>query len=255
MSRLFSGQKPLEIASPCLVELANRNGIPCQEKIDARILLNLIRHAWLCKTNPLEIPQEPATPDDLRLLAELGMTNEIKPPKTGNGFEGTILLGGYLKDIQKCTSFIRDQSKAGIETGTIYVLTRYHLPVHDSVTHPTEMEIEQSIWGKAMGLHGIYPKFVSTPLEHENGSMLLRIPTTVKMVQKFIHSKPGTGTWLVVTSQPFVTLEYQNVLEGVDLEDASDNYTFMEAGPAADPELPLATYLDEVTRLLIQSLK
>ncbi len=274
MNTLFTGQRGVEIASRELVELANRNGIECQNGISARILSEKIQTTLTRKEeHQYQIQGEPATEENLRLLDALGMVRAVEPPPAN--YEGTLLLGGTLGAMRRRLAFVLEQWRAQnhLDTGTIYFLVSQRsvenenmdalctpdgIPFksHWTLSEPapkTETDVARIIWEQSIIPLGINATFVDTPFQPTKTAETKRSPNTTDTVIEFLKLNPEQGMWLVASSQPFVQRQALNVIEV--LGNCSAGYTVVEMGPSASPDLPLQTYLDEVARLLWQSLK
>ena len=88
--------------------------------------------------------------------------------------------------------------------------------------------------------------FIDTPLQPTPDGKT-RHPNTTDTAKEFLKVNPKPGTYLVVSSQPFVarhTLNVQNALP--------NGFTVVGIGYAAALTTPFKTFLDETARLLCE---
>lgn len=256
-----------------LLELAERNGIACSANTTAEELSASMQARWLrAEEHQFQIPKGPPNDRELFLLKNLGMVWAVEPPPMN--YEGTLLLGASLTGMRRRLAFVLQQraTQKGLDTGTIYFLTSKRSVKNESMDAlntpdgipfktgwmppaaipETETDIARILWAQSDIPKGMLAEFVDTPLQPTETAGITRNPNTTDTVSEFMTRNPIQGTWLMASSQPFIERQLLNVEETLKIFPGA--YTIIEMGPAAAPDLPLKTYLDEVARLLYQQL-
>lgn len=270
---LFTPKDGVDCPVSDLRELAEQNGIPCSHNTTAKELSAKMQTRWLrAEEHQFQIPKGPPNERELFLLDKLGMVREIEPPPMN--YEGTLLLGASMKGMRRRLAFILQQWAAhkGLDTGTVYFLTSERSVKNenmDSLNTPdgipfkaewkpagamlkTETDVARILWEQSAIPKGMLAEFVDTPLQPTETAGVTRNPNTTDTVVEFMTCNPVQGTWLMASSQPFIQRQLLNVEETLKVFPGA--YIIVEMGPAAPPDLPLKTYLDEVARLLYQQL-
>lgn len=261
-----------------LLDLALCHGIEVSNDVTAKDLSQAIQERWLRKTeHQYQIPGGLPSPKDMALLKELNLVDAAPAPP--RPYAGALILGATVVAVRKRLAYLVEQCKKNPDASgfrvtipTVYMLggarpldkekesptvltTPAELPFKDESrwTPPAEMPTtEAGMMRLVFEQSDITPwggVFIDTPLQSTPDGKT-RHSNTTDTVKEFLKTNPRPGTYLAVSSQPFVarqTLNVQNVLP--------ESFTVVGIGYAAAPTTPLKTFLDEVARLLYEETK
>lgn len=256
-----------------LLDFARRHGIEVRDNVTAKDLSQAMQERWLRKTeHQYQIPGGSPPPEDMTLLKELNLVDAVPAPP--RPYAGALILGATVVAVRKRLAYLveecrknPDASGFSVTFPTVYLLggarpldkdkespsvltTPAELPFKADWTPPTEMPTtEAGMMRLVFEQSDITPwegVFIDTPLQPTPDGKT-RHPNTMDTVKEFLKANSQPGTYLAVSSQPFVarqTLNVQNALP--------DSFTGVVIGYAAAPTTPLKTFLDEVARLLFE---
>lgn len=251
---------------PALLTLARRHGIEASNDISALGLSEALSKHWLRTTeHQYQIPGGPPSIEDLALLQELNLTEAVLTPPWQ--YDGALILGATIVAVRKRLAYLVDQCRGGVAVSTIYLLggarpldpikesrealcTPADLPFKADWTPPEQMPTTEAGMMELVLQQSQLPEnwkyeLVNTPLQPTpNGKT--RHPNTADTAKEFLKTNPKPGTYLVVSSQPFIARQTINVRRVLP----RDMYSLVGIGYAAGPGTLLKTFLDEIVRLL-----
>lgn len=266
---LIRDGKPVE----ALPNLARCHGIEVSGEITAQDLSQAMQERWLRKTeHQYQIPGGPPSPEDMLLLQELGLVDAVPAPS--RPYAGALILGATVVAVRKRLAYLVEQctknpdpSGFSVTFPTVYMLggarpldkdkespavlsTPAELSFKDGWTSPAEMPTtEASMMRLVFEQSDITPwegVFIDTPLQPTPDGKT-RHPNTADTVKEMLKLNPKPGTYLAVSSQPFVARQTINVRRMLP-----EGITIVGIGYAAAATTPLKTFLDEVARLLYE---
>lgn len=202
--------------------------------------------------------------DCLGPLAALGFLREAEAPETSYSY--ALVLGATVVAVRKRLAFLRDEWERGVRFREIVLLgsERALLPDKegmDVLYNPQNAELpfpedraktaETPPRNEIEMMVAVYkqPDFpwtsrgITATAIHATGKA-----NTSDTVQVWLQEEqPEPGACLAVSSQPFVS--FQQVVIGNELP---EGFTVTGVGPLANPSLPLATFLDNVAKLIYE---
>lgn len=256
-----------------LRDLARRHGIEVSDDVTAKDLSQAMQERWLRKTeHQYQIPGGPPSPEDMALLKELNLVDAVPAPS--RPYAGALVLGAAIVAVRKRLAFLleqwnRDPEVSGFRVTfpTVYLLggarpldqekesptvlsAPVELPFKDGWTPSNEIPATEADMMRLVFEQSDIPPwkgvFIDTPLQPTADDQT-RQPNTADTVKEFLKTHPKPGTYLAVSSQPFVARQTINVRQVL-----SEGFTIVGIGGAAAATLPLKTFLDEVARLLYE---
>lgn len=259
-----------------LLDLARRYGIEVSDNVSASDLSQAMQERWLRKTeHQYQIPGGAPSPEDMALLKDLNLVDAVPAPS--RPYAGALILGATVVAVRKRLAYLAEQCKRDSDASgfsvtfpTVYLLggarpldkdkesptvltTPAELPFKADWTPPSEMPTtEAGMMRLVFEQSDITPwegVFVDTPLQPTPDGKT-RHPNTTDTVKEFLKTNPKPGTYLAVSSQPFVARQTMNVQQALP-----EGITVVGIGYAAAPTTPLKTFLDEVARLLFEETK
>lgn len=259
-----------------LLTLARRHSIEVSDDVTASDLSQAMQERWLRKTeHQYQIPGGPPSPEDMALLKELNLVDAVTAPS--EPYAGALILGATVVAVRKRLAYLLahyqvnpDESGFTVTFPTVYLLggarpldkdkesltvltTPAELPFKADWTPPSEMPATEAGMMRLVFEQSKLPPwegvFVDTPLQ-PTADAKTGHPNTTDTVKEFLKTDPKPGTYLAVSSQPFVTRQTMNVQQALP-----EGYTVVGIGYAAAPTTPLKTFLDEVARLLFEETK
>lgn len=272
MVLIRDGGRPVE----ALLSLARRYGIEVGEDVTAKDLSQAMQERWIRKTeHQYQVPGGPPSPEDMVLLKELNLVDAVPAPS--RPYAGALILGATVIAVRKRLAYLveehkRDPDASGfrVTIPTVYMLggarpldkdkesptvlsTPAELPFKDESrwTPPAEMPTtEAGMMRLVFEQSDITPcgagVFIDTPLQPTPDGKT-RHPNTTDTVKEFLRTNPKTGTYLAVSSQPFVARQTMNVKQALP-----EGFMVVGIGYAAAATTPLKTFLDETARLLFE---
>lgn len=258
---------------PGLITLACRHGVDVPDDVTAQDLSKAVQERWIRKTeHQYQIPGGPPSPEDLVLLKELGLVEAVPAPS--RPYAGALVLGGTVVAVRKRLAYLveqcaRDLNASGFRVtfSTVYMLggarpldkekesptvlsTPAEFPFKDGWTPPAEMPTTEAGMMRLVFEQSDTPPwagvFIDTPLQPTPDGKT-RHPNTTDTVKEFLKRGPMPGTYVAVSSQPFVARQTINVRQALP-----DGFNIVGIGYAVAATTPLKTFLDEVARLLYE---
>jgi len=268
----------LEVKSPPpspLLQLARHNGLDSAVETNQQ-LSDWMQQNWLRTTqHQYQISGGPPDETSLELLRQLGFVDErAAPPGT---YIAACLLGATRPAVIKRLYYLKDLHQRGVMTALVYLLGGARplneklesreqllkpsplLPFKEGWTPPRQMpKTEAPMMQLTFDQSELPPiwqgNLINTSMQR-NADGSDRRPNTTDTTQLFIkRAKPEPGKYLCVSSQPYV-FRQARLFQSVLSEAGQTNIELYGIGPAANPELALAKYLDEVARYVYVATK
>lgn len=259
-----------------LLNLARRHGIEASDDITGQELSQMMQERWLRKTeHQYQIPGGPPSSEDAALLNDLGLMDAVSAPP--RPYASAFILGATIVAVRKRLAYLVEQCKKdpdasgfSVTIPTVYLLggarpldkdkestsvltTAAELPFKMDWTPPVEMPTtEAGMMRLVFEQSDITPwegVFIDTPLQPTPDGKT-RHPNTTDTIKEFLKLNPKPGTYLAVSSQPFVARQTINVQSALP-----DGFTVVGIGYGAPTTTPFKTFLDEVARLLYEELQ
>lgn len=255
-----------------LINLARRHGIEASDNVTGQELSQMMQERWLRKTeHQYQIPGGPPCDEDMALLQNLNLVDAVPVP-TG-WYRAALVLGSTVVACRRRLAYLLDQYKTDpphIGIFRVYLLgsarpldpnkespavliTPGELPFKAGWAPPAEMPTTEADMMHLVFEQSDLPPWkevlIDTPLQPTPEGKT-RHPNTTDTVREFLKRIPEPGTYLVVSSQPFVARQTINVQQVLP-----EGFTVIGSGYAATPATPLKTFLDEVARLLYEELQ
>ncbi len=189
----------------------------------------------------------------LPFLKALHCVDAIYPEKTN--FDYALLLGGSCDDTQTRIAFLLDLWKSGVRFNHIVILTGQRAldPELESQFFylATETQMMLHLWEKSVpaDLRALPLTVVDSPQQKQNDGTWRR-PNTQSTVLDWRKTQPPPGTCLAISSQPYIGR--QDFILKANLPTA---FAITTVGPAAEADVSLAIYLDNLATWLYYQLK
>lgn len=251
-----------------LLNLARRHGIEVGDDVTGQKLSQMMQERWLRKTeHQYQIPGGPPSDDDLTLLKKLGLVEAASAPQ--GQYDGALVVGATIVAVRKRLAFLAEQHHQGVTVKTVCLLggarpldkdkesptvlcTLAELPFKEGWTPPTtlpttEGEMMQFVFEQSALPSEWEGVFINAPLQPTPDGKT-RHPNTTDTVKELLKDNPKPGTYVVVSSQPFVARQTWNVMSVLPTLELM----VIGIGYAAAPTTPLKTFLDEIARLLYE---
>ncbi len=249
-----------------LLRLANRHGITTTDQMTAKELSDAVQENWIRKTeHQYQIPEGPPAPEDMSLLEDLWLIGARTAPP--GHFDGALILGGTVTAVRKRLGFLAEQHRQGMTVTTVYLLggarpldkdkesptalcTQAELPFKEDWAAPSTLPTTEAEMMKLVFDQSLLPKewqdvLINAPLQ-TTADGKTRHPNTTDTLVELRKTNPRPGTYLVVSSQPYVTRQTINAQQA--LPESAD----VGIGYAAPQTTALKGFLDEVARLLYE---
>lgn len=202
--------------------------------------------------------------DCLGPLAQLGFLREAEAPQTEHAY--ALVLGATVVAVRKRLAFLRDEWERGVRfrevilfgseralmpdkegMDVLYNPQNAELPFPEdrakTAEAPPRNEIEMMVAVYNQPDFPWTPKGIKATAIHATGKA-----NTADTIRVWLQEKqPEPGACLAVSSQPFVS--FQQVVIANELP---EDFMVIGIGPAANPSLPLATFLDNVAKLVYE---
>lgn len=255
-----------------LLRLARRHGIEADDQITAQTLSEKVQERWIRKTeHQYQIPGGVPVANDMALLKELKLVDAVSAPP--GQYAGGLLLGATVVAVRKRLAHLLEHHRNGTTVNKVFMLggarpldkekekpeilgtAAAELPFKPAWTLPpqpptTEAGMMRLVFEQSdlpAEWHGV---FIDTPLQPAAEEGKTRHPNTADTAREFLKTNPEPGTYLAVSSQPFVARQTLNVRQALP-----ESFTVVGIGYAAPATTPLKTFLDEVARLLYEEVE
>lgn len=187
---------------------------------------------------------EPLRPEILGLLRELGFVDAKYP--VFDEYEGAIVHGGQLSTVELRVNFLIRMWKRGVRFSDLYFLTGERHLKEQILGVNTETEMIKRLW-EISDVPEKMRNGVQVHYIHAKGKGPEVRPTTDDTVVTWLAEDPTPGRYLAVSNAP-----YRCRQDLVKRSIAPKEFLFDTVGPEADPEAPIALFLDEVARTIYQ---
>ncbi len=258
MSKIFDEAGYVNTA---FLELAKGVGLEIPDRSTFADLNTILQQKWRQEGKlRSEIKGRPAGPKEQELLFHLGCMKEIHVPDDLKECHGALLLGSLLPAVRRRLSFLISESNRGIRVPRVYALG------NERLLNPAK-ESEQALNTPADGLtlrdnwrpeDRVLPTceidmmtdlLLQSKLPHPWPIWPIRTPgmgNTDETFNQWRAMNPfdnNKGTYIVVSNQPYVDQQ-----TSVARRMAPAGMTIYGIGPAANPVLPLETFLDNFAK-------
>jgi hypothetical protein len=271
MPRLISDEGRI---NPFLIRFVRKSGLTISDDISPEGMNELLQAHWIQRGKfRYEIQGKPPTPEDLALLQEIGCIDEVKAPSDIHVFDGALLTGAILGRVRTRLAFLAHEYWTGAQFNTVYLLGSER-PLNpekegaNDLQFPREGLHRREVWkpgGPALPITEIEMmqyvveqsdipkdwnivviKTPNVPLQGA-GSRPANTGDTFSQWQK--QTGLTTGTFLVVSNNPFVDYQETNARRVLP-----QGMQLFGIGPAANTGLPLGTFCDNLAKQLYEEI-
>jgi hypothetical protein len=176
----------------------------------------------------------------LPLLTELDCVNAI-PPSPGH-YHYLIIFGFVTIDVKEHLNYIAPFLNNGTLTCDQAVILTSSLPIAPlfKSRHTTEAELMVDAY-QTSPLSSLPYTLINVPMH------ATKRPTTQDTINGWLATAPTPGRALALSGQPFIRRQ-TSILQTL----VPTTFTITPSGPAAEPDLAMGIYLDELARALYQ---
>jgi hypothetical protein len=214
---------------------------------------------WQVQTSEFERLKDDIHP----LLSELGFIHGSSPHF--DKYQGAIVHGALLPRLRLRLNYLVDQWKQGIRFSHLYFLSGERPLEAQEKNDPgfacanmaylpnTECEMAKFVWDQSVPeemRQNVSVHFICAPMKQDAQSQQWLRPTTGDTIESWLKESPPAGLYLAITNAPYI---HRQDLTIKTL--SPKGYFFDTVGPAAHAEEKMAILLDELGRLIFQTVQ
>ena len=255
---------------PALIRLAYLNGLTLSNDVSPRLANQILNSRWIQKHEfRYQIQGRLPSDNEFGLLREIGCVNEIRATLDIE-YDGVLLLGAILHRVRSRLAYLTDEYRHGLHFRRIFLLgsnrrldkrkespefllTPSELPFKSSWKIPNQLPLTEIDMMRLVAEQSDLPQEweivpISCPDVHtKTGIRHANTGDTILWWQKYTTS--SRGHFLVASNQPFVQYQKENARRLLPKE-----IILSGVGPAANPNLPIEVFLDNLTKQLYEEI-
>ncbi len=239
----LKGSKVLELNKQ-LHELLELVGAPKMASLKEAVLFT--QDHWYQKGKErwqLDLRHEEKKEQALPLLRKLGCIDAVRA--TRQHYDYALLLGGFVPRMQDRVQFLLEEWARGVRFSTLVILTgkRPLDPVAEKefIHLQTEDRVLVDLLKLPEDMARRSQVFINVPM------LATGRPNTRDTIVAWLATQPTSGTCLIIGNQPFVPY-----FEAVFKRNLPGAFFREVIGGAADTQLPLSLFLDNLARTLYE---